>query len=159
VDAGAVYVPTDCMDEGAIANAVKAAAQRRHPLPKMRFIVISRGVPEGPMTTEVVPGIDKAIESKWQQEQIKLAHLVPGGKRIVATQSAHMIPTGGPGLVVRTIRAVSHSSLQEHGAPRHADRPPSIGGFAPRQRAGSAGYARLVRNARTWRSSGSAARR
>jgi hypothetical protein len=82
-------VPTDCMDEGAIANAVKAAAQRRHPLPKMRFIVISRGVPEGPMTTEVVPGIDKAIESKWQQEQIKLAHLVPGGKRIVATQRPH----------------------------------------------------------------------
>jgi hypothetical protein len=43
----------------------------------MPFIVISRGIPEGPMAAEVVPGIDKAIESKWQQEQIKLAHLVP----------------------------------------------------------------------------------
>jgi hypothetical protein len=48
----------------------------------------------------------RAIETKRQQEQIKLAHLVPGGKRIVATQSDHMIPTGEPGLVVRTIRAV-----------------------------------------------------
>jgi hypothetical protein len=63
----------------------------------------------------------------------------------------------------------SHSSLQEHGAPRHADRPASVSGAGrrpraleasrPGQRAGAARYARLVRNARTWRSAGSAARR
>jgi hypothetical protein len=89
-----------------------AAAQRRHPFPRMPSIVISRGIPEDPMGAEVVPGIDKAIETKWQQEQIKLAHLIPGGKRIVATQSDHMIPTGQPGLIVRTIRAV----LAQHAA-------------------------------------------
>ena len=72
----------------------------------MPFIVVSHGIPDPPMGTEVVPGINRVIEAKWQQMQIKLAHLVPGGKRIVATKSDHMIPTGEPGLVVTTIRAV-----------------------------------------------------
>jgi pimeloyl-ACP methyl ester carboxylesterase len=83
-----------------------ATTQRRQPLPKMPFFVISHGIPDAPMGAEVVPGINKEIETAWQQMQIKLAHLVPGGKRIVATKSDHMIPTGQPGLVVRTIRAV-----------------------------------------------------
>jgi hypothetical protein len=102
-----------------------AGAQRRHSLTKMPFVVISRGIPDASMGIAVVPGIDKAIETKWQQEQIKLAHLVPGGKRIVATQSDHMIPTGQPGLVVRTIRAVL---AQPAGGTRgrHVDRPASV---------------------------------
>src|SRR5438093_1425211 len=44
-----------------------AAMQRRHPLPNMPFIVISHGIPDAPMGTEVVPGINKAIETEWQQ--------------------------------------------------------------------------------------------
>ena len=44
------------------------------------------------MGRELVPGLNTAIETEWQQQQIKLATLVPGGRRIVATESGHMIP-------------------------------------------------------------------
>jgi hypothetical protein len=98
--------PADEQVELATSYRQLAATQRRHPLPKMPFIVISHGIPDAPMGAEVVPGINKATETEWQHMQIKLAQLVPGGKRIVATASDHMIPTGQPGLVVRTIRAV-----------------------------------------------------
>src|SRR5712691_8205665 len=98
--------PADEQVDLATSYRQLAATQRRHPLPKMPFIVISHGIPDAPMGAEVVPGINKATEAAWQQMQIKLGHLVPGGKRIVATKSDHMIPTGQPGLVVRTIRTV-----------------------------------------------------
>jgi hypothetical protein len=55
------------------------------------------------MGAEVVPGIDKAIETEWQERQAELARLVPGGRRVVAEQSDHMIPTAQPGLVVDEI--------------------------------------------------------
>ena len=98
--------PADEQVDLATSYRQLAAAQRRRPLPKMPFIVISHGIPDAPMGAELVPGINKATETGWQQMQIKLAHLVPGGKRIVATQSDHMIPTSQPGLVVGTIRLV-----------------------------------------------------
>jgi pimeloyl-ACP methyl ester carboxylesterase len=90
----------------ATSYAQLAAAQRRHPLPPLPLVVISHGIPEPPMGREVVRGIDKAIEPAWQRMQIELARVVPGGTRIVAAKSGHMIPTEQPALVVRTIRGV-----------------------------------------------------
>jgi hypothetical protein len=58
------------------------------------------------MGAEIVPGIDTAIEKEWQRRQALLAHLVPGGRRVVAEQSDHLIPTAQPGLVVEQIRSV-----------------------------------------------------
>ena len=83
-----------------------ADAQRRHPLRAVPFVVISRGLPEPTMGTELVSGVNKAIEPSWQQMQIGLAQLVPGGKRIVATESGHHIPTDQPAIVVKAIRGV-----------------------------------------------------
>jgi pimeloyl-ACP methyl ester carboxylesterase len=83
-----------------------ATAQHRHPLPNMPLIVISHGIPDRAMGAEIVPGINQAIEHAWQQMQIKLANLVPGGKRFVAKSSGHMITTDQPELIVKAIRGV-----------------------------------------------------
>ena len=83
-----------------------ATAERRRPLPRMPLVVISHGIPEAAMGAEVVPGADAAIETEWQRRQALLAHLVPGGRRVVAEQSDHLIPTAQPGLVFEQIRAV-----------------------------------------------------
>ena len=84
--------------------AQMAKAQRRHPLPKMPLVVISHGIPDPPMGKELVPGVNAAIETAWQKLQIKLATLVPGGRRVVATKSGHGIPAEQPGLVVDVIK-------------------------------------------------------
>src|SRR6266498_1984830 len=81
--------PADEQVDLATSYRQMAAAQRRHPLPRMPFIVISHGIPDPPMGNELVPGINKAIETDWQQMQIKLTTLAPAGKRIVATKSDH----------------------------------------------------------------------
>lgn len=84
--------------------AQMAKAQRRHPLPRMPLVVISHGIPDPSAGKEALPGLNKATEKLWQQTQINLATLVPGGRRIVATKSHHPIPTEQPGLIVQTIR-------------------------------------------------------
>lgn len=86
--------------------AQMAKAQRRHPLPRMPLVVISHGIPDPSAGREALPGLNKATEKLWQQTQINLATLVPGGRRIVATKSHHPIPTEQPGLIVQTIRAL-----------------------------------------------------
>src|SRR5581483_9175023 len=83
--------------------AQMARAQRLHPLPKMPLVVISHGIPDPPMGKELVPGLNTAIETEWQKQQIELATLVPGGRRVVATKSGHGIPAEQPELVVRVI--------------------------------------------------------
>ena len=80
------------------------SAQQRRPLRKLPLVVISHGIPDPHMGKELVPGLNAAIETAWQQQQIKLATLVPGGRRIVATKSGHMIPAEQPGLVVGVIK-------------------------------------------------------
>ena len=105
-DAEAAAVRRERLDEQVdleASYAQLARAQRRHPLPKMPLVVISHGIPDPPMGREFVPGLNTAIETEWQQQQIKLATLVPGGRRIVATESGHMIPAEQPGLVVGVI--------------------------------------------------------
>ena len=67
--------------------------------------------PDAPMGADVVPGINEAIETEWQHMQIKLAHLVPGGNRIVATKSDHMIPASPASSWERSGQS-SRSSLQ-----------------------------------------------
>jgi CubicO group peptidase (beta-lactamase class C family) len=80
-----------------------AQAQRRHALPKMPLVVISHGIPVPPMGKELAPGLNMAIETAWQKRQIELAAIVPGGRRLVATNSGHMIPAEQPMLVVGVI--------------------------------------------------------
>jgi pimeloyl-ACP methyl ester carboxylesterase len=77
-----------------------AKAQRRHPLRDVPLIVISHGIPDAPQAGP--SGMEKA----WQQEQVKLAKLVPGGRRIVATKSHHGIPDEQPGLIVQVIKSL-----------------------------------------------------
>jgi len=79
------------------------SAQQRRPLRNLRLVVISHGIPDAHGGKELVPGLNAAIETAWQQEQITLATLIPGGRRIVATESGHMIPAEQPGLVVGAI--------------------------------------------------------
>jgi CubicO group peptidase (beta-lactamase class C family)/pimeloyl-ACP methyl ester carboxylesterase len=79
-------------------------AQRRRPLRKLPLVVISHGIPEPAMGKELVPGVNAAIEREWQKRQIELAALVPGGRRIVATNTGHMIPSERPALVVGVIK-------------------------------------------------------
>src|SRR4051794_20604345 len=69
----------------------------------MPLAVTTPATPAPPMGKELVPGVNTAIETKWQQQQIKLATLVPGGRRIVATKSGHMIPAEQPALVIEAI--------------------------------------------------------
>jgi CubicO group peptidase (beta-lactamase class C family)/pimeloyl-ACP methyl ester carboxylesterase len=88
------------------------ASQRRRPLRKLPLVVISHGIPDPPMGKELVPGLNTAIEREWQQRQLQLATLVPGGRRVVATKSGHMIPTEQPALVVGVIEEM----LQQLGA-------------------------------------------
>ena len=59
--------------------AQMAKAQRQRPLRKMPYVVISHGMRQ--------ESIEKATEPAWQQAQIKLAKLVAGGRRIVASRS------------------------------------------------------------------------
>ncbi len=64
--------------------------------------------------------------------KIKLAHLVPGGDRIVAPKSDHRIPTSQTGLVVGTIRAVL--AQVDAGTPRRRRiNRPALAGYAPSQ--------------------------
>ena len=83
-----------------------AAAERRRPLPTMPLVVISHGIPDAPMGIEVVPGAGRAIETEWQRRQARLGRLVPGGRRVVAERSGHLIPTDQPTLVVSEIEGV-----------------------------------------------------
>jgi hypothetical protein len=49
---------------------------------------------------------DTLEEPFWRQLQCELAHLVPGGRLVVATQSGHDIPHEQPELVLDAIHIV-----------------------------------------------------
>ena len=77
---------------------------RRHPLPPMPFVVISRGLafplpnglPAG-LTTEVV-------ERAWRESQRALATLLPRTRHRIAERSQHYIMFSQPRLIIRSLR-------------------------------------------------------
>ena len=79
---------------------------RRHPLPPIPLVVISRGLafplpdglPEG-LTTEVV-------ERAWRDSQRALAHLSGGAHHRIAERSQHYIMFSQPRLIIRSLQGI-----------------------------------------------------
>jgi pimeloyl-ACP methyl ester carboxylesterase len=67
----------------------------------MPLIVVARGRPEDPGAAFV-----EQDERLWRQLQRELAHLVPGGRLVVATNSGHDIQHEQPELVLDAIHDV-----------------------------------------------------
>jgi pimeloyl-ACP methyl ester carboxylesterase len=76
-------------------------ALRHSPLHPMPLIVLAHGRPEDPDAPFV-----EQDERLWRQLQRELAHLVPGGRLVVATNSGHDIQHQQPELVLDAIRDV-----------------------------------------------------
>jgi pimeloyl-ACP methyl ester carboxylesterase len=75
-------------------------ALRRSPIRPMPLVVLAHGHPD-PDTPFV-----ELEEPFWRQLQRELAHLVPGGRLVVATESGHDIHHDQPELVLDAIRDV-----------------------------------------------------
>jgi pimeloyl-ACP methyl ester carboxylesterase len=73
-------------------------ALRRSPLHPMPLIVLAHGHPEDPGAPFV-----EEDERLWRQLQRELAHLVPGGRLVIATGSGHDIQHQQPELVLDAI--------------------------------------------------------
>ena len=79
---------------------------RRHPLPPMPLVVISRGLafalpdglPEG-LTTEVV-------ERAWRDSQRALTHLLDGADHRIAERSQHYIMFSQPRLIIHSLHRI-----------------------------------------------------
>lgn len=128
-----------------------AKAQRQHPLRKLPFVVISHGIPDS--------SLKKGTEQGWQQAQITLAKLVPGGIRIIAARSDHAIPTKQPGLIVKAIRGVITSVSGRTRGPSRGLRSNLQVAVNALVAAGSPGAIVLVRDgSRTFRLAGGYAR-
>jgi pimeloyl-ACP methyl ester carboxylesterase len=88
-------------------------ALRHSPLRPMPLIVLARGRPEDPDAVFV-----EEDERLWRQLQRELAHLVPGGRLVVATNSGHDIQHQQPELVLNAIgdvvQAVRAGDLVPH---------------------------------------------
>jgi pimeloyl-ACP methyl ester carboxylesterase len=88
-------------------------ALRRSPLRPMPLVVLARGRPEDPGAAFV-----EQDERLWRQLQRELAHLVPGGRLVIATNSGHDIQHQQPELVLEAIgdvvRAVRTGDLVPH---------------------------------------------
>jgi pimeloyl-ACP methyl ester carboxylesterase len=76
-------------------------ALRRSPLHPMPLVVLAHGRPEDPGEAFV-----EQDERLWRQLQRELAHLVPGGRLVVATNSDHDIQHQQPELVLDAIADV-----------------------------------------------------
>jgi pimeloyl-ACP methyl ester carboxylesterase len=88
-------------------------ALRCSPLRPMPLVAVARGRPEDPDAAFV-----EQDERLWRQLQRELAHLVPGGRLVVATNSGHDIQHQQPELVLDAIgdvvRAVRAGDLTAH---------------------------------------------
>jgi pimeloyl-ACP methyl ester carboxylesterase len=67
----------------------------------MPLVVLAHGHPEDPGAPFVAQD-----ERLWRQLQRELAHLVPGGRLVVATNGGHDIQHQQPDLVLNAIRDV-----------------------------------------------------
>ena len=79
----------------------------------MLLVVLAHGRPEDPDAPFV-----QEDERLWRQLQRELAHLVPGGRLVIATDSSHDIQHQQPELVLDAIgdvvRAVRTGDLVPH---------------------------------------------
>jgi pimeloyl-ACP methyl ester carboxylesterase len=73
-------------------------ALRRSPLRPMPLVAVAHGHPEDPEAPFV-----EQDERLWRQLQRELAHLVPGGRLVIATDSGHDIQHQQPELVLDAI--------------------------------------------------------
>jgi pimeloyl-ACP methyl ester carboxylesterase len=79
-------------------------ALRHSPLRPMPLVVLAHGRPENPGAPFV-----EEDERLWRQLQRELAHLVPGGRLVIATNSGHDIQHEQPELVLDAISDVVHA--------------------------------------------------
>jgi pimeloyl-ACP methyl ester carboxylesterase len=91
--------------EASFAQLRRAAARPLRPLP---LVVLSRGVaPDAAQAPEgFSPDTMAAMERVWHDLQAALAALVPGARRVVATESGHYIQLQQPELVIVAVREV-----------------------------------------------------
>jgi pimeloyl-ACP methyl ester carboxylesterase len=76
-------------------------ALRHSPLRPMPLVVLAHGRPENPDAQFV-----EQDERLWRQLQRELAHLVPSGRLVIATESSHDIQHEQPELVLDAIRDI-----------------------------------------------------
>lgn len=82
-------------------------AEKVSPLRAMPLEALSRGVPFGQDDPSIPPDFPSArYEAVWQQLQERLAQLVPGARRVIATESGHYIYRQQPELVIDAVRSV-----------------------------------------------------
>ena len=79
-------------------------ALRHSPLRPMPLVVLAHGRPENPGAPFV-----EEDERLWRQLQRELAHLAPGGRLVIATNSGHDIQHEQPELVLDAIGDVVHA--------------------------------------------------
>ncbi|HEX2516072.1 MAG TPA: alpha/beta hydrolase, partial [Chloroflexota bacterium] len=117
--------------EASFAQVRRAAAVR--PLRPLPLVVLSRGRPASAelppdLLRQLPPGFPlDALDRETQALQADLATLVPGARRVVATESGHYVQLDQPELVIAAVREVV-------GAVRRAP-PPAVRGL-PRTGAG-----------------------
>ena len=121
--------------EASFAQVRRAAAAR--PLRPLPLVVLSRGVAPGAAEAPegFPPEAQAAMEREWQALQAALAALVPGARRVVATESGHYIQLQQPELVIAAIREVAEAARRAppaavRGLPRTGGGP---GGGPPRE--------------------------
>jgi pimeloyl-ACP methyl ester carboxylesterase len=89
----------------AAASEAMATAAAAHPLPELPLVVLARGQPAGvPASGLGFP--PEALETAWRAAEEQLAALVPGGRFVIAEESAHYIQLQQPDLVITAIQQV-----------------------------------------------------
>jgi pimeloyl-ACP methyl ester carboxylesterase len=90
---------------------LREAAEAR-PLPSLPLVVLTRGLPA---SAEVPPELRAELppdfpydtfDTVWEELQVALAALVPGGRQVIATESGHYIQLQQPELVIEAIEQV-----------------------------------------------------
>jgi pimeloyl-ACP methyl ester carboxylesterase len=89
-------------------------AKRAHPLRRMPFTVVTRGLPAAPLPDGLPAGLTSEVHDRaWQAAQATLAKLVPGARHVFARRSQHYIMFSQPGMITRAIRGVVRAVRRE----------------------------------------------
>ncbi len=84
----------------------EAEVRTAAPLPQVPLIVLTHGLPDPRFEPFLSAEELQAEEDLWRELQTDLAHSVPDGQQIIATQSGHYIQRDQPGVVVDAIDTV-----------------------------------------------------
>jgi hypothetical protein len=89
-------------------------AKRAHPLRRMPFTVVTRGLPAAPLPDGLPAGLTSEVHDRaWQAAQATLAKLVPGARHVFARRSQHYIMFSQPGMITRAVRGVVRAVRRE----------------------------------------------